>query len=238
MPRDLFGDVTNPSIKLGTRKWYSVPLSFAAHTCALGALVVTPLIATGALPMPSSGAVVVLLEPPPLPEPPPIRRATPAQPTPPVSRDAAPTVAPATIAPEPAFDPGFENQVSSDIGVVGGSEVAGTAVITPPPAVVAPPAPSKPVRAGGDVRVPQRVSYVAPTYPALALAARVRGLVIIEATIDPNGRVQDAKVLRSDSPLLNESALTAVRQWVYTPTLLNGIPVSVVMTVTVHFQMQ
>jgi protein TonB len=142
------------------------------------------------------------------------------------------------VTPEPSFDPGFENEWSPAIELIAGSEVEGTASVTPPPATPPPPPPAKPVRPGGDIRIPQRLTYTAPLYPALALAARISGLVIIEAIIDPQGRVQDAKVLRTDSPLLNESALAAVRQWTYTPTLLNGVPVSVVMTVTVHFQMR
>ena len=62
----------------------------------------------------------------------------------------------------------------------------------------------------------------------------MQGVVIIEATIGPNGKVQEAKVLRS-IPLLDAAALDAVRQWEFTPTLLNGVPVPVIMTVTVNF---
>ena len=61
--------------------------------------------------------------------------------------------------------------------------------------------------------------------------------MIIEAIIDVDGRVQQARVLRS-APLFDEAALAAVRQWVYTPSRLNGRPVSVVMTVTVHFRLK
>jgi periplasmic protein TonB len=46
--------------------------------------------------------------------------------------------------------------------------------------------------------------------------------------------VQDARVLRS-IPLLDAAALDAVKQWEFTPTLLNGVPVPVIMTVTVQF---
>ena len=61
-----------------------------------------------------------------------------------------------------------------------------------------------------------------------------QSIVIIEANIGPNGKVQDARVLRS-IPLLDAAALDAVRQWEFTPTLLNGVPVPVIMTVTVQF---
>jgi len=64
-------------------------------------------------------------------------------------------------------------------------------------------------------------------------SARVQGIVIVEATIGVDGRVQDARVLRS-IPLLDAAAVEAVKQWEYTPTLLNGVPVPVIMTVTVN----
>jgi protein TonB len=79
--------------------------------------------------------------------------------------------------------------------------------------------------------------HVPPVYPAIAQQARVEGVVIIEAVIGTDGRVQQARVLRS-KPLLDEAALTAVRQWVFTPTLLNGVPVPLIMTVTVNFTLR
>ena len=100
-----------------------------------------------------------------------------------------------------------------------------------------PPAPQGPIRVGGNIRVPAKIKHVAPVYPAIAQAARVQGVVIVEATIGPNGQVQDARVLRSIQ-LLDAAALDAVRQWVFTPTLLNGVPTAVIMTVTVNFTLQ
>ena len=76
-----------------------------------------------------------------------------------------------------------------------------------------------------------------PLLVAAPKSARVSGVVIIEATIGTDGRVKDAKVLRS-IPLLDQAALDAVKQWQYSPTLLNGVPVSVIMTVTVNFTLQ
>ena len=94
-----------------------------------------------------------------------------------------------------------------------------------------------PVRVGGNIKAPQKVKDVKPTYPAIAQSARVQGIVIIEATIGPSGQVEEAKVLRS-IPLLDAAALDAVKQWQFTPTLLNGVPVPVIMTVTVNFTLQ
>lgn len=97
--------------------------------------------------------------------------------------------------------------------------------------------PQAPVRVGGDIKPPTRLKYVNPVYPQSALGASVAGMVIIEATIDPVGHVSDAKVIRS-IPLLDQAAIDAVKQWEFTPTLVNGVPASVIMTVTVNFSIQ
>jgi TonB family protein len=93
------------------------------------------------------------------------------------------------------------------------------------------------VRVGGKIRPPTKTKNVLPAYPEAAKKARVAGVVIIEATIGANGKVIAAKVLRS-VPMLDQAALDAVQQWEFTPTLLNGKPVPVVMTVTVNFTLQ
>ena len=77
---------------------------------------------------------------------------------------------------------------------------------------------------------------MAPVYPDLAVKARLQGVVILECQIDVRGRVAEAKVLRGN-PLLTDAAVEAVRQWVYTPTLVNGVPVPVLMVVTVTFNL-
>ena len=65
----------------------------------------------------------------------------------------------------------------------------------------------------------------------------MQGVVIIEARIEADGTVGDARVLRS-IPMLDDAAVGAVRQWEFTPTLMNGVPVPVIMTVTVNFTLQ
>jgi TonB family protein len=90
------------------------------------------------------------------------------------------------------------------------------------------------VRIGGQIKPPHKTKDVKPVYPAIAQSARVAGMVTIEATIGSDGKVIDAKVVRS-IPLLDQAALDAVRQWEYTPTLLNGVPVPVLVTVTINF---
>jgi TonB family protein len=94
----------------------------------------------------------------------------------------------------------------------------------------------QPVRVGGNIRPPTKTRHVNPAYPEIAMSARVQGVVILEAVIDEQGRVAEARVLRSIA-LLDQAALDAVRQWEFTPTLLNGAPVPIIMTVTVQFML-
>jgi TonB family protein len=94
-----------------------------------------------------------------------------------------------------------------------------------------------PIRVGGQISPPAKIKNVEPIYPAVAKSARVEGTVVIEATVGADGKVEEAKVIKS-VPLLDQAALDAVRQWEYTPTLLNGVPVPVVMTINVNFTRQ
>jgi TonB family protein len=100
----------------------------------------------------------------------------------------------------------------------------------------APPHPAR-VRVGGDIREPRKVRHVAPVYPPLAVAARVQGRVTLECVIGEDGRVSDIAVIRG-YPLLDDAAIEAVRQWRYVPSLLNGVRVSVVLTVVVDFRLR
>jgi protein TonB len=239
VPRDMFGDVVDPSIKLGSQKWYTVPLSILAHVLVFAAVIIIPLMATDVLPTPPSMMAFVAAAPPPPPPPPPPPAPAVAQPkvVPVVSNpNAAPIEAPKEIKPEvsvPSVGEGVPGGVEGGVpgGVVGG--VVGGLPSAPPP----PPPPSAPVRVGGNIKQPNKTKDVKPVYPPIAQSARVSGVVIIEAVIGPDGRVKEAKVLRS-IPLLDQAALDAVKQWQFTPTLLNGVPVPVIMTVTVNFTLQ
>jgi protein TonB len=175
--------------------------------------------------------------PPPPPPPPPAAKAT-IQPKvqPKVMDEAprftAPIETPDEIKPEEGLDLGVEGGVPGGVeggvpgGVVGG--VVGGLPDAPPP--------QQAVRVGGNIKEPKQLKRVQPVYPDIAKQARVQGVVILECTISPQGKVTDVKVLRG-IPLLDESAKEAVKQWVYTPTLLNGVPVPVIMTVTVNFKL-
>lgn len=99
-----------------------------------------------------------------------------------------------------------------------------------------PPAPGglQPVRVGGTIRTPQKIKHVDGVLPAAARQAGVFGMVIVEIVIGTDGTVQSAKVLRS-IPMLDQAAIDAVKQWVYEPSLLNGVPVPVIITATLNF---
>ena len=231
MPAELF----HPSISsIGARRRVSLlPISIAAHAIVLAAWFIVPLFATE-LPDPPSRAmaayVAVTLPPPPAP--PAQHDAVPQKPQS-ANPDAAPTEAPSKIVPERAADTpqsGFETEGAIN-GIPGGIPMKVESV--PPP----PPVEKVPVRPGGQIQPPRKLKDAAPIYPQIALSARREGTVIVEAIIGEDGRVQQARVLRSVQ-LLDEAALTAVRQWVFTPTRLNGEPVPVVMTVTVTFRIQ
>jgi TonB family protein len=148
-----------------------------------------------------------------------------------------------------SFSPDSEAQLVSHGGLFGGV-LAGRRLAAGPPPPASPPPPPPPgtspesqsresdvVRVGGGILVPAKVKDVPPVYPPIAESARVQGVVILEVRVGPDGRVADARVLRS-IPLLDQAAIDAVLQWEYTPTLLNGSPVSVLMTVTVNFTLQ
>jgi TonB family protein len=97
-----------------------------------------------------------------------------------------------------------------------------------------PATPVQPVRVGGVIRNPQKVKDARPVCPTGSLPES-GAVVILEAVIRPDGRVTDVRVLRSVPPF-DEPAVDAVRQWEFTPTLLNNVPVPVILTVTAVYQ--
>ena len=241
MPREIFGEVSNPSVKLGSQAWYTVPLSILVHSALLAVVVVVPLVATDVLPSPPAFLEAFVPDAA-LPEPPAPRRAP--DPVQRQQRNAvtdpsiAPTTAPENIQPE-TERPLLPSTPTADGGLPAGSGV-GTSLgpgvnIAPTPAPL-PPAPPQIYRPGGNIKTPTKIHHAAPVYPSIAQQARVEGMVIIEATIGSDGRVKDVRILRS-KPLLDQAAIDAVMQWRFTPTLLNGLPVPILMTVTVNFQL-
>ncbi len=235
MAADLFGDVTQAPKRLGARRWYTLPLSILTHAAAVVAIVVVPL-ATSDMPPPIRRALTHIADidiTPVVPPPPPMRRAPTVRADTPVSREAAPTVAPSEIGPE-AFPLDLPEVGGADgvpNGILGGLSLDSTTYTPPQPPQVEPP---KTIRITRGVTPPRRITYVQPVYPAIALQNRIAGRVVIEAIIGPTGEVQSMRVVQSVH-LLDQAALAAVRQWKYTPTLLSGVPVSVILTVSVDF---
>jgi TonB family protein len=112
---------------------------------------------------------------------------------------------------------------------------AAIAHVPPLPKPSAPPADA--LRVGGEVKPPVRTKDARPVYPEVAAAAAIQGMVILEAIIGADGKVAQATVLRS-IPLLDAAAIEAVRQWEYQPTVVNGVAVPLIYTVTVGFTLQ
>lgn len=90
---------------------------------------------------------------------------------------------------------------------------------------------------GGAVKEPRKVRSVAPRYPEAANRAGLAGVVVLECVISPKGDVDSVKAIRG-ARVLSDAAIEAVRRWRYTPTLLDGVAVPVIMTVTVNFKME
>ena len=77
---------------------------------------------------------------------------------------------------------------------------------------------------------------VVPVYPPIAIAGRVQGTVVLQATIAKTGEIENLHAI-AGPPLLQGAALDAVNQWQYKPYLLNGEPVEVETTVNVIFSL-
>lgn len=225
-------------------------VSVIGHVVLVTTVFVLPLLwATDSLPsvpvMMAFVATPAAPPPPPPPPPPPAAPATAARPTPAPSSsnpDAAPIEAPEEITPEPASPAGGGEPGGVEGGVEGG--VAGgivgglvAAAPPPPPPPPPPPAPAQPVRIGGQLTAPALVQRVEPEYPAIAVAAHLEGMVILEATVDVDGRVTEVRILRSRG-FLDKAAIAAVQQWRYAPLMLNGQPTPFVLTVTLNFALK
>jgi protein TonB len=91
-----------------------------------------------------------------------------------------------------------------------------------------------PIRIGGNVQQANRLSWVTPVYPPKAKENRIEGTVSLQVTIGKDGHVSDVSLISGPGELVS-SAVEAVQQWVYKPTLLNGEPVRVITTVDVNY---
>jgi protein TonB len=248
MSHELFEDFVRAPVAIRSRKSRTMPISMGVHAVLVAVVITTSMLGSDLLPaMPVMLAFVAPAPPPAAPPaPPPATPLAPqpahaaAAPTVPAAHsEAAPVDAPAGIKP----DSGIEHNPEpvGPAGVEGGLPGGGTGPIVSglngPPPPPAPAAPTGPMRLWSGVTPPTKIKDALPVYPYFATVAKVGGTVIVEAVIGPDGRVSDARILRS-IPMLDRAALDAVLQWIYTPTLFNGVPVAVIMTVTVTFKLK
>jgi protein TonB len=230
-----------------TKTGLTVFISTVFQMLLLGIMILIPLIYTEALP--KAMLTTFLVAPPPPPPPPPPAAAPVVQRVKPMARLMqagklqAPTAIPKNVTvfkeEEPPPDMGGAGVVGGVPGGIPGGQSGGVlggiigGVIgsnLPPPPKVTP----QRIRQGGNVQLAKLINMVRPLYPPLAKQARISGTVRLHAIIAKDGSVVQLEVL-SGHPLLVQSALDAVRQWRYQPTLLNGEPVEVDTTVDVVF---
>jgi protein TonB len=219
----------------------SLPISVAVHLAVLLMLFAVPLIGNIIVPTVMATAPGYMLAAPAPPPPEVLVHPTPRPPQNTAS-DAPmpiPTTAPTAILPDRdvrSFDPGPAPPDSTAIGdAVGVPMHLGTYAAAPRPPD--PPKPSGSVRVADLPVAPRKTADMRPIYPDIARLARIEGTVVMEAVLDPSGRVTQLHVIKS-VPMLDQAALDAVGQWRYTPSVYGGRPVSVLMTITVRFTLQ
>ncbi|HXW16856.1 MAG TPA: energy transducer TonB [Candidatus Acidoferrales bacterium] len=242
----MFDDLVESSVvPKRTNKSWTVTLSFIIQGAIVFVLILIPLIYTEALPKQLLTTFLVAPAPPPPPPPP---AAAVQRIVKPVARliqqgkMMAPTVIPKKV------EMIKEEELPPDVGAVGvvggvpggvpggqaggvlGGIIGGSGSGLPPP-----PKPTQSrIRVGGNVQAAKMVRQVQPIYPQIAKTAHVSGTIILHAVISKDGSVQELTYI-SGPPLLMKSAMDAVREWRYQPTLLNGEPVEVDTTISVIF---
>ena len=226
--------------RLKTKRGRTTLVSFILEAIVVIILILIPLMFTEALPKGQLMTFLVAPPPPPPPPPPPAAVKIVKQ----VETDIVnnqlrtPTKIPKQVkiiqeeeAPPPSA--GVVGGVPGGVpggaanGVIGGI-ISSTPVAVPKVAV-------QRVRVSQGVTQGMKVHDVTPQYPQMAKIARVQGPVVLAAVIGKDGAIQNLRVVSTASPLLNQAAVEAVKQWRYRPYILNGEPVEVDTTITVNF---
>lgn len=214
-------------------------VSILVHSVVVAAVCIAQLLAVGALPDPHTpltfaGAIPIRVIDIPLPAP------RPRAPSAPASSSSTPTLAPLEAPNEIGAErssPHGSTDVTDTVGVERGiSSIDGIGIVEAIEKArpAAAPQPQSPIRLHAGMQPPRKLTHVDPIYPQIAQSARIEGTVILETVIGVDGHVTAVRVLRS-IPLLDQAAMDAVKRWSFTPTLLNGTPVPIAMTVTVRF---
>jgi len=230
-----------------TNSVWTVALSTIIQFGIVIVMILIPLIYTEALPKQMLTTFLVAPAPPPPPPPPPApvqRIVKPVQRLIHNGQMMAPTVIPKKV------EMIKEEELPPDIGNVGvvggvpggiaggsaggvlGGIIGGAGSGMPPPPKAAPAR----IRVGGNVQAAALVRKVDPIYPPIAKTAHISGTVVLHAIIGKDGAVKDLEYV-SGPPLLMKSALDAIKQWRYKPTMLNGEPVEVDTTISVVFSL-
>jgi protein TonB len=248
----MFQDLVRSSAARPSRgRGRALPVSLAVHAAVFAAIAAVPLLRE-----PQQVEAAVPTHSPVLLAPPRVAVVVPPAPPPPVRRVAPRTAAPTPRDPGPAATSGPRPMLPTDLSTLGTGDpredtpelclrdctpggasdsIVGDGIDDRPRETGTDPA--VPRRAGVDVTPPLRIGGAQPVYPELGKAVRTGARVVIECTIDPRGRVVNAVITRGH-PLFDAAALDAVRTWQYRPTLIDGVPVPVLMTVTVNFTLR
>jgi protein TonB len=243
----MFDELVESTAKKATHKRWSVILSAIVQVAIVSIFILIPLIYTEALPKQFLTTFLVAPAPPPPPPPPAAAVQRIIKPVVRLIQHGqlqAPTAIPKKVQmikeEEMPPDVGAGQVVGgvpggvpggSADGVLGGIISGGGAAPPPPPKAT----PSR-IRVGGNVQAAQLARQVMPVYPEIAKSAHIQGTVILHAIISKDGSVQELTYV-SGPPLLMKTAMDAVRQWRYQPTLLNGEPVEVDTTISVVFNL-
>ena len=235
-----------------TLKWLFFLVSLAFHGLLIAGIIVVPLMSEGSR-LPSVKVcehwVLMSPAPPQLPSPPKGKkgssrgdgeskpRPVKSKPTT-IKRFVPPIDIPGHI-PEEKFDDIVASMHQGNDGEVDGG-IVGIDIGSGGPSILgdknAEGSSSEPLRLT-HVQPPRLIKRVAPIYPIAPIKAHIEGIVTIEAVTDIYGRVVKVRVT-SGHPLLRYAAVQAVKQWIYEPYILNGIPRPVTFTVNVNFKLQ
>lgn len=236
----MFAELHESSFHRGkTRKPWAVTVSAIVQAALLIVLVLVPLIYTQALP--PRLLTTFLVKPPP---PPPALAAKTLPPVHHLLRNNQLT-APAVIPRHVEIVREEAAPALSGLSIPGGmgdssTDLLNSLLSTGSDRAIAPPAPKpmrrSPVVVGGNVQEARIVRRVTPLYPPIARTAHVSGTVVLRAIISKDGSIEELQFV-SGPPLLVKAAMGAVREWKYSPTLLNGEPVEVETTISVIFSL-
>lgn len=233
-------------LKKQTSPW-AVIISFGAQCLLVVIALVIPLLNYYEIPLTQLSTFLVAPPPPPPPPPPPVevvvKKVVPKQ------FDSGVLTQPKAIPDKIAIiedqeTPQGISGVVGGVGGVGGGALGGVlgGIISSTPSVAPPPPPPPPVKkeapkritVGGAVQQARMLRRTNPVYPPLAKSARIQGTVQLSAVIGKDGNIAELQVIEGH-PMLIQAALSAVKQWQYKPTLLNGQPVEVATQINVVF---